>query len=193
MPEGVPNPHNLVCLLSKSIYGLKQASREWHAKLVEELLYQGFRQSKNNYGLFLKKQNYLICVVVYVDDVILTGSDTQAIESLKSHLDAKFGIKELGVLHYFLGIEVTSAPYDLVLCQQKFAKELLLESRMNISPPVCTHFPIHLKLSLIEGDLLRNPELFRSMVSKLNYLANTRTDLSLYGKNARSIHAFSSY
>lgn len=80
VPEWVPNPLNLVCLLRKSIYGLKQASNKWHAKLVEELLDQGFVQSKNDYTLFVKRENNLICmVVVYVDDVILTGDNVRAI------------------------------------------------------------------------------------------------------------------
>lgn len=105
VPEGVPNPLNLVCLLRKSLYGLKQASREWHEKLVEELLCQGFKQSKNDYSLFIKKHAGFICVVaVYVDDVILTGNDVPSIALLKSHLDNKFGIKDLGHLHFFLGI-----------------------------------------------------------------------------------------
>lgn len=128
VPEGIPNPHNLVCLLRRSIYGLKQASREWHAKLVEELLDQNFIQSKNDSCLFTKKTGDRLCIAaVYVDDVILTRSDEHGIKVLKDHLDNKFGIKDLGELHYFLGIEVTKIPQGLILCQQKFAKELLEE------------------------------------------------------------------
>lgn len=79
---------NLVFLPRKSIYGLKQASREWHARLVEELLFQGFTQFKNAYSLFINKQNRLICIAtVYVDDVILIGDDILAVHVLKTHLD----------------------------------------------------------------------------------------------------------
>lgn len=71
VPKRVPNPHHYVCLLKKSLYGLKQASREWHEKLVEELLCQGFTQSKNDYSFFIKKCDDLIYIAaVYVDDVI---------------------------------------------------------------------------------------------------------------------------
>lgn len=92
----------MVCLLRKSIYGLKQASREWHAKLVEELIWQGFIQSKNDYSLIIKHSGSLVCIVdVYVDDVILTGDDVIAIQALKDHLNTQFGIKDLGRLHYF--------------------------------------------------------------------------------------------
>lgn len=73
MPQGVPNPQNKVCLLRKSLYGLKQASRKWHEKLMVELKRLGFTQSRNDYSLFVKRQNSLITImVVYVDDTLLT-------------------------------------------------------------------------------------------------------------------------
>lgn len=62
VPEGIPNPLNLVCLLRKSLYGLKQASREWHAKLYEELICQGFVQSKNEYSLVIKRHDNSYCI-----------------------------------------------------------------------------------------------------------------------------------
>ncbi|KAL8146996.1 hypothetical protein AgCh_004641 [Apium graveolens] len=157
----------------------EEASQEWHEKLVEELLCQDFTQSRNDYSLFVKKQLGLICVVVvYVDDVILTGDDVQSIAHLKSHLDALFGIKVLGRLHYFLGIEVSHSPDGIALCQRKFATELLSEAAIDLIHPVCTPLPVHLKLSNTEGVLLSNPEVYRSLVGKLNYLTNTRPDLS---------------
>nr|XP_017248276.1 PREDICTED: uncharacterized protein LOC108219369 [Daucus carota subsp. sativus] len=80
VPEGIPNPDNLVCLLRKSIYGLRQASRCWNYKLVAELFRQGFSQSKNDYSLFTKHCNGKICIVsVYVDDVLLIGTDLDVI------------------------------------------------------------------------------------------------------------------
>lgn len=179
VPEGIPNPHNYVCLLRKSIYGLKQASREWHAKLVEELLCQGFTQSKNDYSLFIKRQGSSICVAaVYVDDIILTGNDDQTVHSLKAHLDSKFGIKDLGILHYFLGIEVSYSSSGIILCQHKFAKDLIAASGFDVSQYTSTPLPVHLKLSSTEGDFISQPELYRTLVGKLNYLTNSRPDLS---------------
>lgn len=76
MPEGLPNPNNQVCLLKKSLYGLKQASRQWHAKLVNELRGLGFTQSKNDYSLFTKNNDdHTTLLAVYVDDILVTGSN----------------------------------------------------------------------------------------------------------------------
>ena len=74
MHEGIPNPNNKVCLLKKFLYGLKQASRKWHAKLLEELKKLKYEQSKNDYSLFTKRNNqYLTILVVYADDILVTS------------------------------------------------------------------------------------------------------------------------
>jgi len=84
MPEGIPNPSNKVCRLQKSLYGLKQASRQWHAKLVDFLKLQGYTQSKNDYSLFLKSSDTDVTIVaMYVDDILLTGSNLADIQALK--------------------------------------------------------------------------------------------------------------
>jgi len=70
IPEGMPNPHNKVFKLQKSLYALKQASRQWHSKLADFLKNQGYTQSKNDYSLFLKSSPpHLTIVAVYVDDI----------------------------------------------------------------------------------------------------------------------------
>lgn len=108
LPEGFPNPGNKVCELTKSLYGLKQVSWQWFAKLVQELAVQGFAQSKNDYSLFIKKQNSNITLaVVYVGDMIVTGDDIDNIDQLKNHLDSVVSIKDLGKLGFFLGIKVS--------------------------------------------------------------------------------------
>lgn len=116
MPEGIPNPERKVCRLKKSIYGLKQASREWFAKLLHELKCQGYVQSKNDYSLFTKKSgNDITIAAIYVDDIIITGSDLVTITAFKEHLHKCFGIKDLGYLHFFLGFEVGYTDSGIVL------------------------------------------------------------------------------
>lgn len=108
IPPGYTKDKELVCKLTKSLYGFKQASRQWFAKLLQELLKQGYKQSKNDYSLFVKrKEETLTILAVYVDDIILTGNDIEEICLIKSHLDKSFSIKDLGNLHFFLRIEVS--------------------------------------------------------------------------------------
>lgn len=100
------------------MYGLKQASRQWHAKLVDELCFLGFIQSKNDYSLFTKKQDSFITIIgVYVDDILITGNHTHNITQVKQHLHKAFTIKDLGQLHSFLGIEVSYNSQGMVLTQ----------------------------------------------------------------------------
>lgn len=117
-------------------------------------------------------------VVIYVDDIIITGNNNFEINKVKQHLDNTFSIKDLGRLNYFLGIEVLYTSDDLVLHQHKYTKELLTESKISHFKRVVTPLPLNLKLSALEGKLLSDPTPYRSLIGKLNYLTNTRPDLS---------------
>ena len=126
MPEGIPNPHHKVCRLQKSLYGLKQASRQQHSKLADFLKSQGYTQSKHDYNLFLHSSSqHLTIVVVYVDDILITGSDSAVIQLLKHNLHTAFGIKDLALLHYFLGFENSHVHDGITLTQKKFTQDLL--------------------------------------------------------------------
>ncbi|KAL8090596.1 hypothetical protein AgCh_039879 [Apium graveolens] len=173
VPEGIPNPQGLVCRLRKSLYGLRQASRQWAAKLTFELINQGFVQSKSDYSLFIYKNGEEITILaVYVDDIIITGSNVQHIQHIKEYLDTTFTIKDLGILHYFLGIEINYLDDGIVMSQHKFTKELLQECNMDVSKPAITPLPLNLKLSAADGDLVSNPEEY-SLAPYLRYLSAT--------------------
>ena len=171
-------PH-AVCRLKKSLHGLKQAFRQWYAKLSEVLYDRGYKQSSNDYSLFYKKtSSSMMFLVVYVDDIRLTGDDLEEMQDLKSHLDQAFKIKDLGEAHYFLGLELLQVPEGLVLTQRKFVKDLLEEFGCQHMSPVVCPLDSTQKLSVEDGELFDNPSLYRKAIGKVNFLTHKRPDLA---------------
>ena len=119
----------MVCKLNKSLYGLKQASRQWFKKFSSTILQIRFVRSKFDYSLFTHTQGASFTVLlVYVDDILLIGNNVDCVNNLKKVLDAKFGLKDLGSLRYFLGLEVTRANEGINLNQRKYALEILKDT-----------------------------------------------------------------
>lgn len=111
----------LVCKLNKSIYGLKQASRQWFSKFSSVLLAAGFSQSKANYSLFTRGQGpSFVALLVYVDDILLTGPSLIEISRLRSLLHSQFLLKDLGNAKYFLGLELSRSTKGIYLSQRKY-------------------------------------------------------------------------
>ena len=108
VPPGLVNPYTrLVCKLNKSLYGLKQASRQLYEKLIAALSSRDYTHSLYDYSLFNKNKGFsTIFLGAYVVDIILTGTDSKVIVNLKIFLHDQFRIKDLGRLHYFWGLEV---------------------------------------------------------------------------------------
>ena len=122
----------LVCHLRKSLYGLKQAPRAWYAKMDSFLLDNGFSRCHSDNTVYTKKVGKsLIILVLYVDDIILIGSDPNHINHVKSSLKKKFEMKDLGHLHYFLGLRVLQSKEGIALSQYKYARDLLCHFHMK--------------------------------------------------------------
>jgi histone deacetylase 1/2 len=182
-PPGYANKSHpsYVCRLDKALYGLKQAPRAWYARLCAKLIALGFVPSKADTSLFFFKKGPLtIFVLVYVDDIIVASSDVQGTKALLVALQQDFALKDLGDLHFFLGIEVTKKRDGLVLSQSRYARDILARSGMDKCKAVDTPLPSTQKLSIKDGDAL-GPEdstKFRSLVGALQYLTMTRPDIS---------------
>ena len=126
------NAPSFVCKLDKALYGLKQAPRAWYARLCHKMQALGFVPSKSDTSLFIyKKSNTCIFVLIYVDDIIVTSSSDEAITGLLKDLSADFALKDLGDLHYFLGIEVKKHKDGLVLSQEKYATDLVKKAGLQ--------------------------------------------------------------
>ena len=132
-PQGMSNadyPHH-VCQLHKAIYGLKQAPRAWYQELRTFLLSLGFVTPRANSSLFVySPSNALLYFLVYVDDIIITGSDPSLVDTIIRQLDSKFSTKDLRPLSYFCGIEVLATSSGLFLSQQKYVIDLLSKHNM---------------------------------------------------------------
>uniref|UniRef100_A0A2N9EJA7 Reverse transcriptase Ty1/copia-type domain-containing protein n=1 Tax=Fagus sylvatica TaxID=28930 RepID=A0A2N9EJA7_FAGSY len=181
MPPGFASKGepNQVCKLTKSLYGLKQASRQWFAKFSSTILQHGFIQSKSDYSLFTRSHgSSFLALLVYVDDILIASNDMESVTKLKKSLDAEFKLKDLGNLKYFLGLEVARSSKGISLCQRKYALEILSDSGMLGSKPVQTPMEQNLKLSETDGTLLDDPSVYRRLVGRLLYLTVTRPDLS---------------
>jgi hypothetical protein len=168
-----------VCRLTKSLYGLKQASRQWFSKFSTALVELGFIQSKADYSLFtrLKGPSY-IALLVYVDDVAIASNDPKAVSDFIVLLNDKFKLKDLGPLKYFLGLEIARSTEGISVCQRKYALEILEDSGLLASKPVSFPIEQNLKLSKDEGTLLSDSTSYRRLVGRLLYLTITRPDIA---------------
>ena len=96
-----------MCKLKKSLYGLKQSLRAWFGRFTKSIKSFGYHQSNLDHTLFLKNQHGKItALIVYVDDMVVTGNDPDEKKALQSYLSSEFEMKDLGHLKYFLGIEL---------------------------------------------------------------------------------------
>ncbi|KAK2366753.1 putative mitochondrial protein [Trifolium repens] len=180
VPPGFKTSHpNQVCKLLKSLYGLKQASRQWNFKLTSALLKLGYWQSKSDYSLFVKHLDSKITILlVYVDDIVLAGNDLNEIDLVKSQLDNQFRIKDLGSLKFFLGLEVARSNKGISLSQRKYALELLDDAGLLACKPASTPMIPNLKLSATDSNLYSDPAAYRRLIGRMIYLTNTRPDLA---------------
>lgn len=180
-PPGFAHPtlSDHVCLLQKSLYGLRQAPRAWFEKFSNFLLESGFFCSTTDPSLFVfHKGQDTILLLLYVDDILLTGNSDLLLTQLITSLSSTFHMKDLGCIHYFLGIEAKHTPEELFLCQTKYAVDLLERANMKECKPISTPLPLKLSYSSDDEVYLDRPLEYRSLVGGLQYLTITRPDIA---------------
>lgn len=184
-PEGF-NVGDKVCLLKKSIYGLKQSSRMWNCKIHDFLNKQGFVQSKCEPCVYTKITNDdMVILALYVDDFYMMFSPKSTIKKhLVHNLETNFNIKNLGILKNCLGINVIrdKSKGTLKLCQSQYIMNLLMRFGMTDCKTVSTPIPVNCKLELPDksSDSLQDDVYqYRQLIGSLMYLAvSTRPDIA---------------
>ena len=179
-----------VCKLRKAIYGLKQAPRAWYQELRTFLLQSGFTNSHTDTSLFvLITAAHKLFILVYVDDLIITGDNNNLINSFVTALANRFSIKDLGPLTYFLGVEVIPNSTGLILSQCRYVLDILAQTKMLEAKPVSTPLPPSPPLQKM-GSTLADATQFRTVVGSLQYLLITRPDLAFaVNKLSQYMHA----
>ncbi|KAJ0600057.1 putative RNA-directed DNA polymerase [Helianthus annuus] len=139
----------------------------------------GFRGSKTNSSLFVYSSGgTLLYLLVYVDDIILTGNNSQAIDQVVRNLSMSFAIQDMGRLSYFLGIEILYSGQDILLSQQKYINELLQRAGLSNAHPVDSPITPGVKLALGDSSPFENPVKYRQVVGALQYVTLSRPDIT---------------
>ncbi|RVW73201.1 Retrovirus-related Pol polyprotein from transposon RE1 [Vitis vinifera] len=177
--HGVKKQCQKVCKLKKSLYGLKQSPRAWFGRFTKSMRAFGYHQSNSDHTLFLKKQHGKItALIVYVDDMVVTGNDPEERKALQNYLSREFEMKDLGPLKYFLGIEVSRSSEGIFLSQRKYVLDLLQETGMSGCQPVNTPIEEGLKLCVEPNQVSTDKGRYQRLVGRFMYLAHTRPDLA---------------
>lgn len=191
-PPGFQDPSKPthVCHLRKALYGLKQAPRAWYSELKTYLTTIGFRNSLSDTSLFILKHNGdYVYLLVYVDDILVTGGSPTLVQQIIDAIARKFSIKDMGNLGYFLGIEAIRSSRGLHLMQRKYIIDLLTKTNMLNAKHVPTPLPSSPKLTVKSGTPLSDPHEYCRIVGSLQYLALTRPDVSYaFNKLSQFMH-----
>uniref|UniRef100_A0A0A9WFE7 Retrovirus-related Pol polyprotein from transposon TNT 1-94 n=1 Tax=Lygus hesperus TaxID=30085 RepID=A0A0A9WFE7_LYGHE len=170
------------CKLHKSLYGLKQSGIQWYLKLDGRLKAIGMTPSESDPCVYTRgKGEGAVILAVYVDDIILTSKDPEKLKILKEKMMDEFRMKDLGKIHYCLGLEFD---YDfekgkLKISQRKYINEILKRFKMETANPISTPLDVNVKFEpteAIPSEMDKYP--FRSLIGSLMYLAiGTRPDI----------------
>ncbi|XP_019167813.1 PREDICTED: uncharacterized protein LOC109163518 [Ipomoea nil] len=179
-PPGYEDPTHpdYVCRLQRSLYGLKQAPRAWFKQLHDFLLTTGFVASKTNVSPFYyTRGTSRVYLLVYVDDIIMLGNDSELLLSLLNQLSTTFKIRDLGTPTFFLGIETIPVKDGVLLYQRRYMANILTRAGMTNCKPLSTPAAVTQAISPVTSPY-ENPTQYRRLAGALQYLTITRPDLS---------------
>eukprot|EP00253_Pinus_taeda_P032375 PITA_32375 len=178
-PQGfeVHGKESHVYRVKKVVYGLKQAPRAWYSRIDTYLQGMGFTKSEADLNLyFIVIGEEPLILVLYVDDLVITGAE-RLIENCKRDLATEFEMKDIGLMHYFLGLEVWQAEGNFFLGQGKYIVDILNRFHMEDCRPMSTPMITNSKKLHASDSELVDPTLYRQLIGSLMYLVNTRPDI----------------
>ena len=180
-PEGfvVHGQESKVCKLDKSLYGLKQAPKQWHEKFDNLMITNEFKVNESDKCIYYKyDKNICTIICLYVDDLLIFGSNIPAINSVKSLLSNNFDMKDLGEADVILGIKITRSDKGISLDQSHYVEKILRKYNYIDCKPASTPYDPSVKLFKNTGDGVRQTE-YASIIGSLRYATDcTRPDIA---------------
>lgn len=180
-PPGWDNSNGMVWRLRKSLYGLKQASREWYKTIRAEFEALGFERSGSDHSIFVKTANNSILIIaLYVDDMLIAGNDRATIDAFKTTLSERFEMTDLGNARWMLGMEIRRdrARRILSISQEQYIEKILERHGMANCRPVSTPMEPNLKLEKLPVATI-DPKPYQSALGSLMYgMLGTRPDIA---------------
>jgi hypothetical protein len=168
-----------VLRLIKVLYGLRQAPRAWYAKLDSSLGSLGFQRSAYEHAVYTRgagKQRLI--VGVYVDDLVITGGDVQELEQFKEQMKKTFQMTDMGLLRFYLRLEVEQSQAGITISQGSYALKILQGAGLADCNASHTPMESRLKLNKYSNDDCVDATEYRRLIGALRYLVNSRPDLA---------------
>lgn len=175
----IPGQEHLVCRLRHSIYGLKQSPRTWYYKIDTYLLSSGWACSFADPNLYyVREEGTLIILMLFIDDLLVTGNNPACISQIKDTLQEKYQMKDLGLVQHYLGIEFLRTSSGLLLHLRTYIQQMLEETGMSDSRIEFIPLPLgHLLMSETNTPTVDVIDYYH-IVGKLIFLLHSHPDIS---------------
>lgn len=176
LPEAFPEKEGTICKLNKSLYGLKGSPRTWNDKFHDFMLSLSFVRSENEYCIYIKTtKTYKIYILIYVDDLLLAGTDEKEVNNIKDILHKTFKMKDLGLIKNFLGMIITQdiTTSKITINQSNMVKSLLVKFGMQNCKPLSTPMDVNFKSDILKRERSESPEIeakCRALIGSLMYI-----------------------
>ena len=157
---------------------MKQVPRAWNNHIDKYFLENDFNKCLHEHALYVKiKGEDILIVCLYMDDLIFTGSNPSMFEEFKRVMTKEFEMTDIGLMAYYLGIEVKQKEEGIFISQESYAREMLKKFKMNDCKPISTPMECGVKLSKNEKGEKVDPTFFKSLIGSLRYLTCTRPNI----------------